>query len=80
MPPSQSRKADLDPKLPNQAPEVQQSMRQGSLCRNVGLASICALGKKGPFINEILKPAVPTHPEATPSLITSLTRMKLALM
>lgn len=45
MPLSLPRKADLDPKLPNQAPEVQQSVRQGSLRRNVGLASICALGK-----------------------------------
>lgn len=32
-----------DPELPNQAPKVQQSVRQGSLCCNVGMTSICAL-------------------------------------
>lgn len=43
--PPLSPKSDLDPKLPDQAPEVYQGMRQGSLCGDVGLASVCALRK-----------------------------------
>lgn len=56
-----SPNADRDPELPNQAPKVQQSVRQGSLGCNVGMTSIGALGKAhSPFINKILKPTLPT--------------------